>query len=126
MADYLMTEVDVSSDDEFHDYEIIDPITHADLDFINDGDSNVDDVSFYCCTNKKLVLGDKDKTPLPELKHNIGKLKISSNSERKYEKEQLQFAIPNSEHVEFSTETKVIIPERMRSFYGTDNYEWNY
>ena len=68
MADYLMTEVDVSSDDEFQDYEIIDPITHADLDFINDGDSNVDDVSFYCSTNKKLALGDKDKTPLPELK----------------------------------------------------------
>ena len=25
----------------------------------------------------------------------------------------------------FPEETKIIIPERMHSFYGTDNYEWN-
>ena len=34
MADYLLTEVDVASDEEFQDDEIIDPITQADLGFI--------------------------------------------------------------------------------------------
>ena len=63
MADYLLTEVDVASDEEFQDEEIIDPITQADLVFINDDYSNVDDVDFYCSTNKKLALGDKDKAP---------------------------------------------------------------
>ena len=58
------------------------------------------------------------------LKHSVGKLKIDSDSEREYEKEEEQFAIPNSEHAEFPEETKIIIPERMRSFYGTDDYEW--
>ena len=126
MFDFLLTKVDVSSDEEFQDDELIDPITQADLDFINHDDSNVDDVDFYCSTNKKLALGDKDKTPLYVLKHNVGKLKIDSNSKSEYEEEEEQFAIPNSEHVEFPKETKIIIPERMRSFYGTDNYEWNH
>ena len=34
MADYLLTEVNVSSDEEFQDDEIIDPITQADLDLL--------------------------------------------------------------------------------------------
>ena len=42
------------------------------------------------------------------------------------EEEEEQFPVPNSEHVEFPEETKMIIHERMRSFYGSDNYEWNY
>ena len=126
MADYLLTEVDVASDEEFQDEEIIDPITQADLGFINDDYSNVDDVDFYCSTNKKLALGDKDKAPLRVLKHNVGKLKIDSDSESECEEEEERFAIPNSEHGEFPEETKIIIPERMRSFYGTDDYEWNH
>ena len=126
MADYLLTEADVPSDEEFQDDEIIDPITQADLGFINDDYSNVDDVDFYCSTNKKLALSDKDKTPLPVLKHNVGKLKIDSDSENKHEEEEEQFAIPNSEHVEFPEETKIMISERMRSFCGTDDYEWNH
>ena len=116
MADYLLTEVDVSSDKEFQDDQIIDPITQAHLNFINDDDSDVDDVDFYHSTNKKQALGNKDKTPLPVLKHNTGKLKINSDSEREYEEEEEQFVIPNSEHVEFPEETKIIIPERMLSF----------
>ena len=52
MADYLLIEVDVSPDGEFQDDEIIDPITQADLDFINEDNSDVDDVDFYCSTNK--------------------------------------------------------------------------
>ena len=59
------------------------------------------------------------------LKHKAGKLKIHSDSEKEYDDEE-HFSIPNSEHVEFPEEAKIIIPERMRSFYGTDNYEWNY
>ena len=116
MADYLLTEVDVSSVKEFQDDQIIDPITQADLNFINDDDSDVDDVDFYHSTNKKLALGNKDNTPLPVLKHNAGKLKIDSASEREYEEEEEQFVIPNSEHVEFPEETKIIIPERTRFF----------
>ena len=126
MADYLLTEIDVSSNKEFQDDEIIDTITHADLDFINGDDSNVDGVDSCCSANKKLALGNKDKTLIPVLKYNVGKLKIDSNSESEYEETEEQFSIPNSEHVEFPEETKIIIPERMRSFYVTDNYEWNY
>ena len=106
MDDYLLTNIDVSPDEEFQDDKIIDPIIQADLDFINDDDSNVDDVNFYCSTNKKLALGDKDKMPLPVLKHNVGKLKMDSDSENEYVEEEEQFTIPNSEHVEFPEETK--------------------
>ena len=126
MADYLLTEVDVSSDKEFQDDKIIDPITQTDLNFINDDDSDVDDVDFYRSTNKKLALVDKDKTPQPVLKNNVGKLEIDSDSESDYEEEEEQYVILNSEHVHFPEETKIIIPERMRSLYGTDNYEWNH
>ena len=76
------------SDEEFQDDGIIDPITQADLGFINDDDSDIDDVDFYRSSNKKLALGDKNKTPLPLLKHNVGKLKIDSNSESEYEEEE--------------------------------------
>ena len=96
MADYLLTKVDVSSYKKFKDNEIIDPITQADLDFINDDASEVDDVDFYCSTNKKLALIDKDKKPSPVLKHNV-----DSDSESEYEEEEEQFAIRNSEQVEF-------------------------
>ena len=39
MTDYLLTEVDVSSGKGFQDDEILEPITQADLNFINDDDS---------------------------------------------------------------------------------------
>ena len=116
----------MSSDEEFQNDEIIDPITQVDLDFINDDDSNVNGVDFYCSTNKKMALGNQEKTPLPVLQYNVGKLKIDSDSESEYEEEEEQFAIPNSEHVEFPEETKIIIPERTRFFYGIDNYEWDH
>ena len=99
MIDYLLTEADVSSDEEFQDDEIINLITQADMDFINDDKSDVDNVGFYCSINNKLVL-----------KHNITKLKIDSDSESESEEEEEQFVIPNSEHVEFPEETKIIIP----------------
>ena len=96
------------------------------MNFINDDDSDVDDVDFYRSTNKKLALGNKDKTSQSVRKNNVGKLEIDSDSESGYEEEEEQFAILNSEHVQFTEETKIIIPERMRSLYGTDNYEWNH
>ena len=52
MTDYLLTVVDVSSGKGFQDDEILDPITQADLNFINDDDSDVDDVDFYWSTKK--------------------------------------------------------------------------
>ena len=65
---------------------------------------------FIALLIKKLALGDKYKTPLPVLKHNITKLKIDSDSESESEEEEEQFVIPNTEHVEFPEETKIIIP----------------
>ena len=58
MDDYLLSEEYVSSDEEFQDDELIDPITQAGLDFINDDDSDVDDTDIYCSSKKKLGLGD--------------------------------------------------------------------
>lgn len=37
MADYLLTKVEVSSDEEFENKEVMNSISKADLDFINDG-----------------------------------------------------------------------------------------
>ena len=47
MADYLLTEVQVSSDEKFENIEVIDSVLKVDLDFINDYDSVRDDVGFY-------------------------------------------------------------------------------
>ena len=77
---------------------------------------------FIALVINKLALGDKDKAPLSVLKHNAGKLKIHSDSENEYDHEE-HFSVPNYEHVEFPEEAKIIIPESMRSSYGTDNYE---
>ena len=92
MANYLLTEVDVSSEKEFQDDEIIDPITHVDLDFINNGDSDVDDADFYCSTNKKLVLSEENKTLLLVLKFNVRKsiLRAKVNMKRKRNSSQFQ------------------------------------
>ena len=41
--------MEVSSDEQFQDTEKIDPVTRADLDFINDDDIDYDDdIDFYC------------------------------------------------------------------------------
>ena len=47
MADYLLTKVEVSSDEEFENKEVMNSISKADLDFINDDDSVGDDIDFY-------------------------------------------------------------------------------
>ena len=103
--------------------EKIDPVTWADLDFINDGDIDYDDdVDFYCKTRKKLLLDE-----VPAVKHNVRKLRLKFDSESEYgEEDEEEFAIPNSEHIAFPEGTKIIISERMHLFYSTDNYEWNH
>ena len=51
MADDLLTDVKLSSDWEFENTEVIGSMSKADLDFINDDDSDID---FYRQANKKL------------------------------------------------------------------------
>ena len=46
MADYLLTEAEVS-DDGLEDGELIEPISKEDLGFINNDDSDHGDVNFY-------------------------------------------------------------------------------
>ena len=123
MADYLLTEAEVS-DDGLEDGELIEPISKEDLGFINDDDSDHGDVNFYRMTDKKLLLSNVDEVPVPVLQHNVGKLKTDSESQ--YKEEEEQYAVPNSEDVEFPEDSMTIIPERMRTFYGTDHYEWNH
>ena len=72
------------------------------------------------------MLGVEDKVPVPVIKLNVGKVRIDSDSESKYDEEEVEFAIPNSEQVVFPEETKIILPERIQGFYGTNNYEWNH
>ena len=78
MADDLLTDVKLSSDWEFENTEVIGSISKADLDFINNDDSDID---FYRQANKKLLLGVENKVPVPVIKHNVGKLRINSDSE---------------------------------------------
>ena len=115
--------MEVLSDEEFQETEKIDPVTWAELDFINEGDVDYDDdVGFYCKTRKKLLLDE-----VPAAKRNVRKLRLKSDSERAYrEEDKEEFAISNSEHVAFPEGTKIIISERMRLCAYTDNYEWNH
>ena len=126
MADYLLPEVEVSSNEEFENTEVIDSVSTADLDFTNDDVSVGDVPDFYRQANKKLLLGVEDEVPAPVIKHNVGKLRIDSDSESEYNEEEEVLVISNSEQVELPEEFKIIIPERMQDFYGTDNYEWNH
>ena len=98
-------------------------MTRADLDFINGDDIDYDDdIDFYWQTSKKLLLDE-----VPAVKDNVRNLRIESDSESDYRTEvKEEFKIPNSEQVEFPEGTKIIIPESMRSFYGSEDYEWNY
>ena len=51
------------------------------------------------------MLGVEDKVPVPVIKLNVGKVRIDSDSESKYDEEEAEFAIPNSEQVVFPEET---------------------
>ena len=63
MTDYLLSEVEVS-DDGLEDGELIEPISREDLDFINDDDSDHDDVDFYRMADEKLLLSNVENTTL--------------------------------------------------------------
>lgn len=63
MTDYLLSEAEVS-DDGLEDGELIEPISREDLDFINDDDSDHDDVDFYRMADKKLLLSNLENTTL--------------------------------------------------------------
>ena len=104
MTEYLLTEVEISSDEEFQDTEKIDLATRSDVDFINHDDIDYDDdVDFYCQTNKNLLLDE-----LSAAKHNARKLRIEFEGESKYvEEDEEEFAIPNSEHVQFPEERQL-------------------
>ena len=80
------------------------------------------DICFYrSADNKKKFISDDEETPVPILKHNVGKLRIESDSESDSE-----VVIANCDETCHKTdENKIVIPETMRQFYGTDNYEWN-
>ena len=55
MADYLLTKVEVSSDEEFENKEVMNSISKADLGFINNDDSVGDDIDFYRVGKKSRI-----------------------------------------------------------------------
>ena len=55
MADYLLTKVEVSSDKEFENKEVMNSISKADLDFINNDDNVGDDIDFYRVGKKSRI-----------------------------------------------------------------------
>lgn len=63
MTDYLLSEAEVS-DDGLEDGELIEPISREDLDFINDDDSDHDDIDFYRMADEKLLLSNVENTTL--------------------------------------------------------------
>ena len=82
-----------------------------------------DDICFYrSVDNKKNFISNDEETPVPVLKHNVGKQRIESDSES-----DSKVVIANcDETCHKIDENKIVIPEAMRQFYGTDNYEWNH
>ena len=128
MADYILTEAEVSND-EVHNAEDIDQATKEGMEFINNDGDDDEDVNFSQEVNEKLLLNDlEEKVPVPVVKHNVRKLKKESDSEKKYEEddEYDNFVAPNSENVQFPENTKIIISKAMLSVYGTGKYEWNH
>ena len=124
MADYLLTEAELSGDD-YEDWEIVEPFSDKDKEFIDDGDlDEKEDIGFYRKIDKKIMLTG-DETPIPILKRRVGRMRIESDSSSsEYKEEEEQIGIPNCD-AEDSDEDEQMIPEGMLPVYGTDNYEWN-
>ena len=125
MADYLLTEAELSGDD-YEDWEIVEPFSDNDKEFIDDGDlDEKEDIGFYRKIDKKIMLTG-DETPIPILKRRVGRMAIKSDSSSsEYKEEEEQIEIPNCD-AEDSNEDEQMIPEGMLRVYGTDNYEWNH
>ena len=100
------------SNKEFQGTEKIDPVTRADLNFINDNDIDYDYDDSYCQTKKNLLLDE-----VAAMKHNVRKLRIKIDSESDYgEEDEKEFPVPNSDHVEFPGGIKTIISKRIPSY----------
>ena len=125
MADYLLTEAELSGDD-YKDWEIVEPFLDKDKEFIDDGDlDEKEDIDFYHKIDKKIMLTG-DETPIPILKLSVGRMRIESDStSSEYEEEEEQIGITNC-NAEDSDEDEQMIPEGMLPVCGTDNYEWNH
>ena len=70
MADYWLTEAEVSDNDEPTFENIIDPITKEDVEFIDDRVSG-DEIRFYHMTSKSVML---DEPHVPIIMRNVGRL----------------------------------------------------
>ena len=79
MADYLLTEAELSGDD-YEGWEIVEPFLDKDKEFIDNSDlDEKDDIDFYRKINKKFMLTG-DETPIPILKRRVGRMRIESDS----------------------------------------------
>ena len=125
MADYLLTEAELSAD-HYEDWEIAEPFSDKDKEFIDDGDlDEKEDICFYRKIDKKVMLTG-DETPIPILKRRVRRMRIESDSSSsEYEEEEEQIEIPNCDVEDFD-EDEQMIPEAMLPVYGNDKYGWNY
>ena len=80
---------------------------------------NNEDIDFY----RQVDLNDE-----PEVKRGVGRLRIESESrdEESSHEDDLEYEIPNSEHMDFPEDLMVILAEAMRNVYRTDDYKWNH
>ena len=63
-SDYLLTETELSGDD-YEDWEIVEPFSDNDKEFIDDGDlDEKEDIDFYRKIDKK-IMTTGDETPIP-------------------------------------------------------------
>ena len=108
MADYLLTEAEISDNDE-PTFENIIEDPKEDVEFIDDSVSD-DEIHFYHMTSKRVMLGEPH---VLVIKRNVGRLSIESDSGSDYEEEEEQYTIPNSEYAEYPEGTKMTILERM-------------
>ena len=83
MVDSLLTEAEVSDNDEPTFENIIDPITKEDVEFIDDSVSD-DEIHFYHMTSKRVMLAEPH---VPLIKRNVGRLRIESDSGSDHEEE---------------------------------------
>ena len=119
IADYIISEAEFSKSN--YEREEIQPLNKDDICFIDECEiEGDDDVCFYrSVDNATFFISDDEETAVPVLEQNVGKRRIESDSES-----DSKFAIPNSDEGDHKIEkNKIVIPDAMRQFYGTDNYE---
>ena len=113
IADYIISEAEFSKSN--YEREEIQPLNKDDICFIDECEIEGDDDVY----NTTFFISDDEETAVPVLEQNVGKRRIESDSES-----DSKFAIPNSDEGDHKIEkNKIVIPDAMRQFYGTDNYE---